>query len=134
MARFRLTDIVIVSAAILIGLAPAATAQTPSVPAPPGQPAAAVPAGNAENGKTLFIKNGCYQCHNYQGQGGAAGVRLAPNPVPFRGFVNYVRAPRGDMPPYTAKVMSEQDLADVYAYLRSRPRPPAVSSIPLLAR
>ena len=93
-----------------------------------------MPAGNAENGKTLFIKNGCYQCHNYQGQGGAAGARLAPNPLPFRAFVNYVRSPRGDMPPYTAKVMSEQDLADVHAYLRSRPRPPAVSSIPLLAR
>ncbi len=134
MARFRLTHIV--SAAMLIALAAAAaTAQTPSEQAPPGQPAAAaVPAGNAENGKTLFVKNGCYQCHNYQGQGGAAGVRLAPNPVPFRGFVNYVRSPRGDMPPYTAKVMSEQDLADVYAYLKSRPRPPAVSSIPLLAR
>ena len=133
MPQFRITGVI--RAAIFIALtAPATTAQTPSEQAPPGQAAAAVPAGNAENGKTLFIKNGCYQCHNYQGQGGAAGVRLAPNPVPFRGFVNYVRAPRGDMPPYTAKVMSEQDLADVYAYLRSQPRPPAVSSIPLLAR
>ena len=80
----------------------------------------------------LFTKNGCYQCHNYEAQGGAAGARLAPTPIPFRGFAAYVRAPRGDMPPYTAKVMSEQDLADVYAFLRSRPRPPAVSSLPLL--
>jgi len=30
--------------------------------------------------------------------------------------------------------MAEQDLADVYAYLRSRPRPADVSRIPLLAR
>lgn len=29
--------------------------------------------------------------------------------------------------------MSEQDLADVYAFLQARPRPPAVSAIPLLA-
>ena len=122
-------------AAIFIALtAPAATAQTPSAEAPPGQAAAGAPAGNTENGKTLFVKTGCYQCHNYQGQGGAAGARLAPNPPPFRAFVTYVRSPRGDMPPYTAKVMSEQDLADVYAYLKSLPRPPAVSSIPLLAR
>jgi hypothetical protein len=38
------------------------------------------------------------------------------------------------MPPYTAKVMSDQDFADIYAYLQSRPRPPAVQSIPLLSR
>src|SRR5437773_4494272 len=92
----------------------------------------AAPAGDAVKGKTLFVKNGCYQCHNYEGQGGAAGPRIAPNPLPFIGFSGYVRSPRGDMPPYTAKVMSDQDLADVYAYLRSRPRPPAVASIPLL--
>ena len=99
---------------------------------PQGQTSAPPPAGDADKGRTLFVKNGCYQCHNYEGQGGAAGARIAPNPPPFRGFVAYVRSPRGDMPPYTAKVMSEQDLADVYAYLRNRARPPAVGSIPLL--
>src|SRR6266851_1600675 len=95
---------------------------------------APTPAGDADKGKTLFVKNGCYQCHNYEGQGGAAGARLAPNPLPFRGFLAYVRAPRGEMPPYTVKVMSDQDLADVHAFLRSRPRPPALTSLPLLAR
>jgi ubiquinol-cytochrome c reductase cytochrome c subunit len=90
------------------------------------------PTGDADRGKTLFVKNGCYQCHNYEGQGGTAGARLAPNPLPFRGFVSYVRSPKGDMPPYKEKVLSEQDLADIHAYLRSRPRPPAVASIPLL--
>jgi ubiquinol-cytochrome c reductase cytochrome c subunit len=95
-------------------------------PAPAAQPRA----GDVEKGRTLFVASGCYQCHNYEGQGGTAGARLAPNPIPYRAFVAYVRAPRGDMPPYTAKVMSDQDLADVYAYLRARPRPPA--NIPLL--
>jgi len=111
-------------------LAVAVHAQPPSG----APPAVAPPAGDVERGKTLFARNGCYQCHNYEGQGGAAGPRIAPNPPPFRGFAGYVRAPRGDMPPYTVKVMSEQDLADVHAYLRSRPRPPDVSTIPLLAR
>ena len=117
-------------AALLLAAVPLSagvSAQTPPAAQPP-----AAPPGDAANGKTLFVKNGCYQCHNYEGQGGAAGARIAPNPPPFRGFVNYVRTPRGDMPPYTVKVMTEQDLADVYAYLRSRPRPPAVASIPLL--
>jgi cytochrome c553 len=90
----------------------------------------ATPQGDADRGKMLFIKVGCYQCHNYEGHGGAAGARIAPNPPPFRGFVSYVRSPKGDMPPYREKVLSEQDLADIYAYLRSRPRPPA--SVPLL--
>ena len=133
MGRLRLA--VSIGAVMLIALtAHAATGQAPSAPPPPSQPAAPAPAGDAEKGKALFVKNGCYQCHNYEGHGGAAGARIAPNPLPFRGFVNYVRSPRGDMPPYTAKVMSEQDLADVHAYLRSRPRPAAVSSITLLAR
>ena len=89
-------------------------------------------AGDAEKGRALFIKDGCYQCHNYEGQGGAAGARIAPNPPPFRGFVAYVRSPRGDMPPYKEKVLSDQDLADIHAYLRSRPRPPALASLPQL--
>jgi mono/diheme cytochrome c family protein len=133
MMRLRLT--VAIGAVMSIALtAYARTGQAPSAPPQPSQPSTAVPAGDAEKGKALFVKNGCYQCHNYEGHGGAAGAKLAPNPLPFRAFVAYVRSPRGDMPPYTAKVMSEQELADVHAYLRSRPRPPAVSSIPLLAR
>jgi ubiquinol-cytochrome c reductase cytochrome c subunit len=132
MTRFRVT--VAIGAAVLIALTTHVGAgQAPAAPQS-NQPSAAAPAGDAEKGKTLFVKNGCYQCHNYEGHGGAAGARLAPNPLPFRAFVTYVRSPRGDMPPYTAKVMSEQDLADVHAYLRSRPRPAAVSSIPLLSR
>lgn len=118
-----------------IGAAIAAAVMVHAAAAPqttPSSQAATAPAGDGERGKTLFTRNGCYQCHNYEGHGGAAGARLAPNPIPFRAFVTYVRAPKGDMPPYTTKIMSEQDLADVYAFLRSRPRPPAVSSLPLL--
>jgi mono/diheme cytochrome c family protein len=126
--------VVVIGAVMSIALTTHAGAgQAPTAPQS-NQPSAAAPAGDAEKGKTLFVKNGCYQCHNYEGHGGAAGARLAPNPLPFRAFVTYVRSPRGDMPPYTAKVMSEQDLADVHAYLRSRPRPAAVANIPLLAR
>jgi hypothetical protein len=36
------------------------------------------------------------------------------------------------MPPYTAKVVSDQELADMYAFLQSLPHPPSVESIPLL--
>lgn len=90
-----------------------------------------VPAGNAENGKKLYAQYGCYQCHGYAAQGGV-GPRLAPRPLVFAAFSKYVRQPSGEMPPYTAKVVSNSQLADVYAFLRSVPPPPPLDSIPLL--
>ena len=91
-------------------------------------------AGNAETGKTLFLKVGCFQCHSNEGQGGAQGPRIGPRPIPFERFVSYIRQPSGEMPPYTAKVMSEQELTDVYAFLQARPEPPAVSTLPQLIK
>jgi len=135
--KTRSAHSVMAGAAIFAMLSSPAFSQTkpPTAQAPEAANAApATPAGNAEKGKALFARNACYQCHGYEGQGGTAGPRLGPNPIPFRGFVAYVRVPRGEMPPYTAKVMSDQELADVYAFLQARPRPPAVESIPLLAR
>jgi mono/diheme cytochrome c family protein len=87
--------------------------------------------GNAENGKKLFSQYGCYQCHGYAAQGGV-GPRLAPRPLAFAAFSKYLRQPTGEMPPYTVKVVSESQLADLYAYLQSIPPPPSVESIPLL--
>ena len=104
----------------------AAQAQTPAAPVP------AAPAGNAETGKKLFVSVGCYQCHGYEGQGGAAGPRLAPRPLPYAGFSRYVRRPTNQMPPYTERLVPDTDLAHIYAYLQSRPVPPAASTIPLL--
>src|SRR5262245_66160021 len=73
--------------------------------------------GDTANGKRIFIRNGCYQCHGTVGQGGLAGARLAQTKLTLAGFTAYVRNPRpGNMPPYRAKVMSDQELADVYAY------------------
>jgi ubiquinol-cytochrome c reductase cytochrome c subunit len=94
---------------------------------------ALTPAGNAENGKKLFAADGCYQCHGYEAQGASGtGPRLAPNPMPFAQLSKYIRAPTGQMPPYTAKVLSESELADIYAFLQSQPPPPALDSVPLL--
>ena len=87
--------------------------------------------GNVQNGKKIFDTYGCYQCHGHDGHGGA-GARLAPNPISFTAFSKYVRQPTGEMPPYTAKVVSDQELADIYAYLHSLPPPPPVKNIPLL--
>ena len=99
----------------------------------PPAPQAAAPPGRVDVGAKLFGTVGCYQCHSNEGQGGVQGPRIGPNPVPWARFSTYVRNPTGDMPPYTAAVLSNQDLADIYAFLSARPQPPAVNSIPLLA-
>ena len=105
-------------AACLLAIAFVTYAQTPQ------RPATAAPAGNAEEGKKLFIADGCYQCHGYEAQGSSAtGPRLGPKPIAFATFTRYVRAPSGQMPPYTAKVVSDADLANIYAFLLSRPEP-----------
>jgi mono/diheme cytochrome c family protein len=72
-------------------------------------------------------------CHNADGQGGGAAPRLAPNPnmIAFAAFVRAAREPN-QMPPYTSNVLSDAQLADIYAFLQTVPRPPDVSSIPLL--
>ena len=98
-----------------------------------GQSAAAAPAGRVDVGATIYRKVGCFQCHVNEAQGGANGPKLGPDPIPFARFTQYVRRPTGDMPPYSEKVLSAQDMADIYAFVRARPRPPAVSAIPLLA-
>jgi mono/diheme cytochrome c family protein len=109
-----------------LGIASVAAAQTP---APQTN---APPPGNAANGKKIYVDYGCYQCHGYEGQGGG-GTRLAPKPrLLFQGFVRYVRQPTQAMPPYTAKVVTDQELADIYAFLLTVPEPPPLNSIPEL--
>lgn len=99
--------------------------------APSASKANEAPAGNAENGKRIFTKYGCYECHGREGQGSTmTGPRLGPAPVPFEVFSAYVRKPMREMPPYTAKVVSDQELVDIYAFLQSRPHPPATKPSP----
>jgi len=88
------------------------------------------PAGNIGNGKERFMVHGCTSCHGYSGQGGA-GARLAQNPITFEAFKNYVRRPKGSMPPF-GNQLTEAEFADIYAFLKSVPPSPDPKSIPLL--
>jgi mono/diheme cytochrome c family protein len=94
---------------------------------------AAAPAGDAAKGKASFERTGCWQCHGRQGQGGREGPRIgSPVPMAWPALSVFVRTTKGSMPPYTEKVLSNQELADIYAYLRSIPQPPDFKTIPLL--
>jgi mono/diheme cytochrome c family protein len=89
--------------------------------------------GDTKNGERLYLKNGCFECHGYQGQGGLAGARLAQTKLNVAGFTAFVRnPPSGGMPPYRVKVMTDQELADVFAYIQTFPAPQPAKNIPLL--
>ena len=121
-----------------IALAAAAQQQAPAQPQPAAQQApaqqqnAAAPAGDAANGRKLFVSFGCYECHGYEAQGGSAGPRLAPRPIPYAQLMKYVRHPTGEMPPFTEKTVKDAELTDIYAFLRSQPPAADVDKIPLL--
>jgi len=92
-------------------------------------------AADADNGKIAYTKNGCWQCHGYEGQGSVAtsnGRVIARTQLPLDAFKAFVRTTNGAMPPFGAAVLSDEDLDNIYAYLQSRPQPKAVSDIPLL--
>jgi mono/diheme cytochrome c family protein len=89
-------------------------------------------AASAEKGKSAFLQHGCWQCHGYQGQGGIAGPKLAPDPIPFETLSNFVRTTSRAMPPFSKDILSDEDLGDIYAYLQSIPKSPDPNSIPLL--
>jgi mono/diheme cytochrome c family protein len=89
--------------------------------------------GDLKNGERLYLKNGCFQCHGYAGQGGLAGARLAQTKLTATGFTAFVRnPPSGGMPPYRPKVMSDQELLDVWSYIQTFPAPVPAKDIPLL--
>ena len=82
-------------------------------------------------GRVLFTANQCWQCHGYEGQGGAA-VRIAPTLYPFEAFARLVRH-TNLMPAYSPNVLSDEKLRQIYEYVRSVPEPPALEDIPELS-
>jgi mono/diheme cytochrome c family protein len=98
-----------------------------------GQTQPPAPAGNVQAGKELYLRYSCYACHSYDGHGGA-GARLVPLPMTAARFTAYIRnPPRPQMPPYSTKLLSDAQLADIWAYIKSLPASPEAKDIPLLA-
>lgn len=105
--------------------------QAPAPPATDNRAVAPARTGDGDEGKAVFVKYGCAECHGLEGQGSpTSGPRIGPNPLPLTGFMRYVRAPRLQMPPYTVKVVSDQDLRDIHAYLTSRAKPAPTPLLP----
>jgi mono/diheme cytochrome c family protein len=100
-------------ATALVGFHPAARAQD----APPGDPV---------EGKRLYLAVGCFTCHGRSGQGGnmnGPAPILAKTAMPFDGFKGQLRRPVNDMPAYSEQVMTDKQIADIYAFVESLPGP-----------
>ena len=92
------------------------------------------PTGSAQRGHQSYMKYMCYTCHGTIGQGAdrGAGPKIAPGMLPYPAFALQVRLPRQDMPAYRKEFVSDQELADMYAYLLTVKPSPAAKDIPLL--
>ena len=109
----------LVSALLVLGVV--TSAQTP---APAG--------GSAANGKRLYLTIGCQACHGQDGQGVGGNRKLAPQPISLSAAIAYVRKPAGQMIAYSSKILSDAEIADMWAYLRTIPVNPSPTSVEIL--
>ncbi|CAE6807788.1 Cytochrome c6 [Paraburkholderia aspalathi] len=86
-----------------------------------------------EAGRALFMQKGCFECHGIFGQGSiATGPALAPRVIPLPAMEAYVRDPQGQMPVFSEKILSNDEIAKIHAYLASLPPSQPADSIALL--
>lgn len=79
------------------------------------------PQGRVGEGKSAWaLPLRCANCHGAQGEGGY-GPDLAGRGLSFEAFRRAVRQPWGIMPAYSDGQLSDQTLADMYAFLTSLP-------------
>lgn len=89
--------------------------------------------GDAKKGRDIYVKVGCWGCHGYQGQGGVAGPKIAPDPMPAEALLAYLRnASATRMPPYDANGLPDADVMHIRTYLASVPKTGDWKSVPLL--
>jgi cytochrome c1 len=87
-------------------------------------------------------KTGSVNRRGFLTSAGVTAAALVANPAPPASAAakapqepaRNATAPVVTMPPYTSKVVTDQELADIYAYLKTIQPPPALKDIPLLAR
>jgi len=118
----RVPTLVMAAALAAIGAIATASAQD----APKGDPA---------NGQRVYIADGCFTCHGRVGQGGnyyGATPVLAKTQLPFEGFKMQMRNPVRVMPAFSEAVLSDKEVADIYAFLQTLPAGRSAKDIPAL--
>jgi ubiquinol-cytochrome c reductase cytochrome c subunit len=92
-----------------------------------------VPRGDAKAGLAAFQKYGCYTCHGIVGQGTLRdGPHIQAAALGYPALQAQLRRPRYEMPAYTDVQISDQGIADIYAYLTTLPKAPDPKTIAAL--
>ncbi|BBQ03346.1 hypothetical protein BSFA1_84740 (plasmid) [Burkholderia sp. SFA1] len=113
----------------MVGLAASALACLIDMTSPPAMAGQT----DVEAGQALYMRKGCYECHGPVGQGSImSGPALAPAPLPVEAMTAYVRSPKGQMPLYSSKILSDRELIQIHAYLTAIPASPDADRIGLL--
>jgi mono/diheme cytochrome c family protein len=80
---------------------------------------------DAQNGRKVFEKLGCFRCHGSAGEGmpqtgkQAGSPKIAATRLSLRDFLQSVRKSTGQMPPFLTTQVSDEELSEVYAFLQS---------------
>ncbi len=69
-------------------------------------------------GNELFFANGCNVCHGDTGEGGI-GPAIAKTSLTLDEVISQYRSPRGIMPPFAENRISDDEVANLYAFLQS---------------
>jgi len=110
------------------GVQPAQPAEQPTqAPAPTGAPTEApvatqapAPAGDAAAGKQTWATKPCIGCHGANAEG-SVGPKLAGTSLSLDKVVQTVRNGKGGgMPQFNTSMVSDKELADIYAWLKSQ--------------
>lgn len=92
---------------------------------------APAPGGSSARGKDVYLKVGCDQCHGREAQGSpVTAPRLGPAALPIAAFTLFIRKARVQMPAYSPEILSDAEIADIYAYVSSRAAPVAIDKLP----
>ena len=98
--------------------------------------------GNSGNGKALYYSFSCYACHGYNGETGRAFVgNWSSNLASEENFIRFLRGranvapltPSASMPNFAENTLSDKQVKDIYAYIRTfKSAPPDFKNVPLL--
>jgi len=79
--------------------------------------ACTTPDGNPEDGKRWYMMHNCFACHGQNGDDGKA-PEIRGTGISYRSFHGTVRNANSPiMKKFPESVISEQDVADIYAWL-----------------
>lgn len=120
--RLIYVSVLMAGAVAALALSPAALAQNTA-------------SGDAAKGKLIYLADGCFTCHGRVGQGGAMNYpapAIAKLEMPVESFVSFLRDAPNDMPAYSTDVLSNEEAADIHAFLQSLPGRKPTKDFPLL--